>query len=602
MVPVHTSPSSPFPQRPVAFFLRYVARWPGHFGGLLALIIGAAACAVVVQYGMKLLVDAMATPDRAAAAVWGPLTLFITLIGMENLLWRLGGWLGCRTVVGVGVDIRLDLFQHLSGHPMRYFAEHFAGALGGRITTTAGAAGAIIGTFTWNILPPITDFVGAVIVLTLVDWQMAAALVAFVATVAGGIAAIGARGRRLHRTYGEQSSYVSGELVDVVSNVWVVQAFSARARERARLAQKLRTEATAQRESWMYLEKTRVVHDICLWVMAGGMLMWAVSSWSAGQITAGDVVMVSALTFRILHGSRDLAFALVGTTQHFGLIAETLRIIGQPHAVADAPDAHPLIGLGGSIDFEKVSFTYPDGRTVFEDFTLHIPAGQRIGIVGPSGAGKSTLIGLVQRLDDVQAGRVMIDGQCVAGVTQDSLRAAVAVVPQEISLFHRSVLDNIRYGRPDATDEEVMLAARAAYCDDFIRELPQGYGTLVGERGIKLSGGQRQRIGIARAFLKNAPILILDEATSSLDTEGEIEIQRALNQLMHGRTVLAVAHRLSTLSGFDRIIVLMDGRIAEDGSPTELRRRGGIFETLWRLQAEGFSMDEAVERSIGAAE
>ncbi|HYH37489.1 MAG TPA: ABC transporter ATP-binding protein [Azospirillum sp.] len=599
---VPTPSAAPFPQRPILFFLRYVRRWPWHFAGLLALIVGAAGCAVAVQYGMKLLVDAMAAPERSAVAVWGPLTMFVALIGVENLLWRLGGWLGCRTIVGVGVDIRLDLFTHLTGHPMRYFAEHFAGSLGNRITGTAGAAGALIGTFTWNILPPITDFIGAVIVLSTVDWRMAAALVVFTAVVASGIAVIGVRGRPLHRTYADRASYVAGELVDVVSNVWVVQAFSARARERKRLADKFAAEATAQRRSWLYLEKTRVVHDLCLWVMAGGMLVWAVFSWTEGRITAGDVVLVSALTFRILHGSRDLAFALVGTTQHFGAIAETLRVIGQPHAVADAPGAQSLIGLGGAIDFERVGFAYPDGRAVFKDFTLHVPAGQRIGIVGPSGAGKSTLVGLVQRLDDVQEGRVLIDGQAVAGVSQDSLRAAIATVPQEISLFHRSVLENIRYGRPDATDEEVRMAARAAYCDDFIRALPQGYDTLVGERGVKLSGGQRQRIGIARAFLKNAPILVLDEATSALDTESEIEIQRALNDLMRGRTVLAVAHRLSTLSGFDRIVVLVDGKVVEDGHPHELRRRGGAFETLWRLQAEGFSMDEALERGLRAAE
>jgi ATP-binding cassette, subfamily B, bacterial len=200
----------------------------------------------------------------------------------------------------------------------------------------------------------------------------------------------------------------------------------------------------------------------------------------------------------------------------------------------------------------------------------------------------------------VQKGRVLIDGQWVTGVTQDSLRAAVAVVPQEISLFHRSVMDNIRYGRPDASDEEVVAAARYAYCDEFIRALPAGYDTPVGERGIKLSGGQRQRIGIARAFLKNAPILLLDEATSALDTESEMEIQRALAELMRGRTVLAVAHRLSTLSSFDRIIVLIDGCIVEDGTPSELRRRGGTFDALWRLQAEGFSLDGAADGNTRA--
>jgi ATP-binding cassette subfamily B protein len=216
--------------------------------------------------------------------------------------------------------------------------------------------------------------------------------------------------------------------------------------------------------------------------------------------------------------------------------------------------------------------------------------------VGPSGAGKSTLASLVQRLDDVQAGRILIDGQPVADVTQDSLRAAIAVVPQEISLFHRSILENIRYGRPDAGDEKVFAAARAAYCDGFIRALPQGYATTVGDRGVKLSGGQRQRLGLARAILKDAPILILDEATSALDSESEVAIQHALARLMRGRTVLAIAHRLSTLAALDRIVVLVDGRVVEDGHPAELRRRGGVFEGLWRMQADSLAVGAEPER------
>jgi ATP-binding cassette subfamily B protein len=600
-VPHPRTPTPHFLRSPLSLLAHYIRGRPWHFAGLLGLVVGAAACAVGVQVGMKMLVDAMAGPERHAGAVWTPLALFIGLIAVENALWRLGGWLGCRTIVGVGVDIRLDVFEHLSGHSVGYFADHFAGSLGNRITSTAGAVGALISTLIWNIVPPCTDFIGAVIIFTTIDWRMAAALTGFVVLAALGVALFGERGRPLHRDYADQASYVGGELVDVVSNIWAVKAFSARARERARLADKFGAEAQAQRKSWMYTEKTRVLHDACLWVMAGSMLAWAISLWSRGQVTPGDVVIVSALTFRILHGSRDLAFAFVGTTQHVGFIAETLRVIGQPHRVSDVPQARPLDNtLGGSIAFEDVSFAYSDGRHVFDHFTLWIPAGERIGVVGPSGAGKSTLVGLVQRLDDVQKGRVLIDGRCVTWMTQDSLRAAIAVVPQEISLFHRSVLENIRYGRPDACDEEVVAAARYAYCDEFIRGLPEGYDTPVGERGIKLSGGQRQRIGIARAFLKNAPIIILDEATSALDTESEREIQCALAALMRGRTVLAVAHRLSTLSSFDRIIVLMDGRIVEDGNPLELRRRGGTFEALWRLQAEGFSLNGTADRNIPA--
>lgn len=588
-VPNAKPKAAPLPSRPVAFLWRYVCARPWHFSGLLALIIGASSCAVAVQYGMKLLVDSMAqnSSDRGAAEVWFPLGLFIALIVTENVFWRLGGWLGCRTVVASVVDIRVDLFKHLTGHPMRYFTEHFAGSLGNRISALGAAAGAIYGGLAWKIVPPIVDFVGAVVVLLTVDIRMAVALILFVAIVAVLITGFGIRGRAKHQRFAAQSARVGGELVDAVSNVWTIKAFSARDREAERLAHEIGYEARAQRRSWMYLEKARVMHDICLSVMAGGMLIWAINLWVGGEVTAGDVVLVSALTFRILHGSRDLALALVDATQQIGAIDDTLRIIVQPHGLED--NDTQLLLAEGDITFEGIGFSYPGRGKVFEHLDLHIPAGQKVGVVGSSGAGKSTLINLIQRLDDVQTGRIVIDGQDIRRVSQDSLREKIAVVPQETALFNRSIRENIRYGRPDASDEEVMEAARNAFCEGFIRDLPQGYDTLVGERGVMLSGGQRQRLGIARAFLKDSPILILDEATSALDTQSEGEIQAALNNLVYNRTVVAVAHRLSTLSSFDRIIVLRDGRIVEDGPPHELRSRGGEFDALWRMQAEGFA-------------
>ncbi|MBB3103374.1 ABC transporter ATP-binding protein [Azomonas macrocytogenes] len=582
----NSAQTSLLPSRPLAFLWFYVRKRPWHFGGLLLLICGAAFSAVAVQYGMKLLVDAMAG-ERDSADVWTPLTLFLGLIVLENLFWRVGGWLGCRCIVASCMDLRVDLFRHLTGHPMRYFNEHFAGSLGSRISAVGKAAEVVYASMTWRIMPPVVDFFGALVVLLTVDWRMALALVVFVSLIASLVTLFGVRGRMRHQLYAAQAARVGGELVDAVSNVWTIKAFAARERESLRLAREIGHEAQAHRSSWMYLERMRFLHDMCLAVMAGGMLVWAILRWRQGLATPGDVVLVSALTFRILHGSRELALALVESTQQLGAIADTLRIINQPHALDDA-SIHLEHGAG-RIDFEDVGYRYPDRRQVFEHFALHIPAGQKVGIVGTSGAGKSTLISLLQRLDDVQSGRILIDGQDIRSVSQDSLRERIAVVPQETALFNRSIRENIRYGRPQASDEEVEVAARHAYCDTFIRELPQGYDTLVGERGVMLSGGQRQRLGIARAFLKDAPILILDEATSALDTHSELEIQAALNDLVLGRTVLAVAHRLSTLSGFDRIVVLSHGRIAEDGPPQELRSRsGGVFGGLWRLQADSF--------------
>nr|WP_286197533.1 ABC transporter ATP-binding protein [Variovorax boronicumulans] len=579
------------PARPAAFLWHYVRRRPLLFGTLSLLIVAGAACSVGVQYGMKLIVDAMALDDRHSLAIWRWLALFIVLIAAESLCWRLGGWLGCHAVVATGVDVRQDMFRHLSGHSQDYFSRHMAGSLGNRVTATAGATGSILGTLIWKILPPCVDFLGAAVVLWTVDLRMAGALAGFVALMGAVLARFGRRARPLQQRFAEQAARVGGELVDVVANIWTVQAFGARAREHRRLRAAFGLEAQAQRRSWLYLEKVRAAHDLCLWLMAGGMLAWVVQSWRTGDAMPGDVVVVSALTFRILHGSRDLALSLVDASQQFGVIADMLQAVAVPHGVADRPDAAPLRPGPGEIRIEALRFAYPGQPPVFSGLDLHIPPGQRVGIVGPSGAGKSTLLRLIVRTADPHAGRILVDGQPIAQVQLASLRAAIGMVPQEISLLHRAVMENLRYGRRQASEAEVLQAARDAHCDGFVRALPQGYATVVGERGTRLSGGQRQRIGIARAMLKNAPILLLDEATSALDSRSEGQIQRALDRLMRGRTVLAVAHRLSTVADFDRILVMAEGRIVEDGPPQRLRQAGGLFAQLWALQAEGLETE-----------
>jgi ATP-binding cassette subfamily B protein len=571
----------------MAFLWRYVRQRPVAFAVLLALIVAAAACSLGVQYGMKLIVDTMADNDRASRAVWRWLGLFIVLIAAESAFWRLSGWLGCLAVVNTGVDVRLDLFRHLSGHSLDYFSRHLAGSLGNRVTATAGATGAIFGTLIWKILPPCFDFVGAVVLLCTIDVRMALTLIGFVTVLAAFMYAFGRRARPLQQAFAEQASQVGGELVDVVSNIFTVMAFSARAREYERLRQAFGLEARAQRRSWLFLEKARAFHDVCMWLMAGAMLIWAAEAWRAGAIEAGDVVLISALTFRILHGSRELALSLVDASQHFGVIAEMLHVVAVPHEVADRPDAPPFEPGPGAIAFHDVCFAYDGAKPIFEHLDLFVPAGQRLGVVGPSGAGKSTFVRLVGRVMDVTRGAITVDGLNVAAVRQDSLRDAIGVVPQDIALLHRSVMENLRYGNPGASDEQVRAAAREALCHDFIMALPHGYDTVVGERGARLSGGQRQRISIARAMLKNAPVLLLDEATSALDSRSEAKIQAALARLMKGRTVIAVAHRLSTVAAFDRIIVLVEGRIVEDGAPDALVAQGGVYADLWRLQAEG---------------
>jgi ATP-binding cassette, subfamily B, bacterial len=371
----------------------------------------------------------------------------------------------------------------------------------------------------------------------------------------------------------------------VIGNMPLVRTFGAIGREHTRFDTTVDQEMSARRRSLLYLEKLRLLHAAITIVLTVAMLAWAILLWQRGRASAGDVVLVCTLGFTILHATRDLAVALVDITQHMARLSEAISTLLQPHDLREHPEAMPLVPRqqGAShhgVAFEGISFAYPGGRRVFEDFSLRLEAGCRTGLVGPSGGGKSTALALLQRFHDVDHGRILIDGQDISRLTHESLRQAISFVPQDISLLHRSVMDNIRYGRPEASNAEVMKAAQAARCRDFIEGLPDGFSTVVGDRGLKLSGGQRQRIAIARALLKDSPIVLLDEATSSLDGESEEQIRQALDRLMQGRTVIAIAHRLSTLRSFDRIVILRAGRVIQDGPPDELMRSGGPYRTL----------------------
>jgi ATP-binding cassette, subfamily B, bacterial len=573
-----------FPRRPIAFLWHYAMRRPLLHLAAIAAVAGAAAFASFAQYGLKLIVDAMAAGPQHIVQVWWALGIFAALAAGESVLWRLGSRFGYRSMLVDKAEAKYDLFNHLSGHCSRYFADRMGGALANRVSAVGDALQQVHSITLFNIVPVCADFVAALVMLATVKWELVVALCVFVALMAGMLARFSHRGASHHRLHADRAAEVGGELVDVLSNIWLVKAFSARGRERARFERLLKSEESAHRGSLMYVERLRVFHDIGLWLMASGMLAWTLDLWSRGEITPGDVILTVALALRILHGSRDFAFALVNSTQYIGRIGESIDVIGEKHRVLDPPHAAEWVHLGGGIIFENVDFRYPGGQEVFRGLNLRVRPGERVAVVGPSGAGKSTLIALLQRLVDVDDGRILLDDQDSRAMAQDNLREAIAVVPQDVSLLHRSVRENIRYARPEATDGDVMAAARAARCDGFIGELPQGYETIVGERGTKLSGGQRQRIAIARALLKDAPIIVLDEATSALDSASEMEIQQALNVLMQGRTVLAIAHRLSTVANFDRVVVLEQGEIVEDGSPAELRRRRGAFDRMCRLQ------------------
>jgi ATP-binding cassette, subfamily B, bacterial len=424
----------------------------------------------------------------------------------------------------------------------------------------------------------------SILVLGTINWRLTVVLLGVVSVLGAIIAWWAAHGRELHQNFAGHAAHVSGDLTDTVSNIGLVRAFGAAQREQQRLGMKIQDEMQAQRLSLRSLERLRQFHAFTVFFVTAGVLVWSVELWNRGQISTGDVVLTTTLGFTVLHASRDFAMAVVDMVQQMAKLREAVQVLGLPHEMQDAADARPLTVLAGAVSFRDVSFSYPDGQEVLRNFTLSIPGGQKIGLVGRSGAGKSTIVALMQRLYDPDSGEVAIDDQVIAHVTQESLRGSIAVVHQDISLFHRSLLENLRYGRPEASDEEVYRAVEAARCTEFIARLPDGYHTLVGERGMKLSGGQRQRLAIARAFLMNAPIVLLDEATSALDTESEQSIQEALARLFRGRTVIAIAHRLSTLDSFDRIVVLERGHIVEDGSPRRLLQTKGLYSRMYGRQ------------------
>jgi ATP-binding cassette, subfamily B, bacterial len=576
-----------FAARPVAFFVHYVRMRPISHAFIVTAVLAAVGCSVSTQYGVKFLVDTLAgTGGRNSSQVWTAFAVLVALIAADNLLWRVASWIGSYTFVGVTGDLRDGLFRHLTGHAPSYFAERLPGMLTSRITATSNAVFTIENMFMWNVMPPCVATLGSMLFIFTVSPLMAGGLSLVTAVLVVAMFRLAAAGKPLHHDFAAKAAAVDGEMVDVVGNMPLVRAFGGLAREFRRFRNSVNREMSARRRSLLYLEKIRLLHAVTTIVLTILLVAWAIVLWQHGAASAGQVVLVCTLGMSILHATRDLAVALVDVTQHMARLSDALATLLVPHELRDHPQATPLLRAGASVEFENVHFAYPDRRQVFEDFSLSLSPGQRVGLVGRSGCGKSTLFALVQRFYDVQRGRILIDGQDIAQVTQESLRQAIAVVPQDISLFHRSIFENIRYGRHDASDEEVMAAAASAHCVSFIEALPNGFNTIVGDRGLKLSGGQRQRIAIARAFLKDAPILLLDEATSALDSESEEAIREALDRLMRGRTVIAIAHRLSTLRNFERIVVLRGGAVAQDGQPDNLVLREGIYRELVQREVQ----------------
>jgi ATP-binding cassette, subfamily B, bacterial len=570
---------SGYANRPFAFVLRYIKQRPASHFVISSSVVAAVACSVGTQYGVKFLVDGLSRGPTHVDMVWLAFALLVSLIAADNFLWRIAGWIASLAFVRVTGDLRRDMFRHLTGHAPSYFSDRLPGMLTSRITATSNAVFAVENMFIWNVLPPCIATVAAICLIGTVSLSMSAALIVIAGGMVMAMFRLAAAGKPLHDDFADKAAAVDGEMVDVINNMPLVRAFCGLSFEHERFDATVKRELSARGRSLRYLEKLRLTHAAVTVALTIGILAWAITLWQSGSATTGDVVLVCTLGLSILNATRDLAVALVDVTQHVARLTEAIATLLRPHELCDHPEAEPLIKSGAAIAFNHISFRYPGGLTVFDKFSLRIQPGQRVGLVGQSGGGKSSLFVLLQRFYDVQHGSVTIDGQDISRVTQQSLREAISVVPQDISLFHRSIMENIRYGRPTATDDEVLRAAIAARCD-FVETLPEGLETMVGDRGVKLSGGQRQRIAIARAFLKDAPILLLDEATAALDSESEEAIREALSRLMRGRTVIAIAHRLATLRHFDRVVMLKAGKVIEDGPPDRLMQGQGPYREL----------------------
>lgn len=571
---------SGYAHRPFAFVMRYVRMRPASHLVILLAVLAAVICSVSTQYGIKFLVDGLSSgPSGRSGGVWLAFVFLVSLITADMFLWRVASWTASYTFVGVTGDLRRDIFRHLTGHAPSYFTDRLPGMLTSRITATSNAVFTVENMFMWNVLPPCVATFSAILLVGTVSLPMAAGLTVVSGIIVFMMFRMAAAGRDLHDDFADKAAAVDGEMVDVINNMPLVRAFCGLNFEHDRFDATVDRELNARGRSLRYLERLRLTHAGVTVVLIVALLGWAITLWQRGGASTGDVVLICTLGLSILHATRDLAVALVDVTQHVARLSEAISTLLVPHELSDHPEAEPLVKSGAAIAFNNISFHYPGGLQVFDKFTLRLHPGQRVGLVGQSGGGKSTLFVLLQRFYDVQEGNVTIDGQDISRVTQHSLRQAISVVPQDISLFHRSIMENIRYGRPDATDDEVLRAAIAARCD-FVETLPEGLHTMVGDRGVKLSGGQRQRIAIARAFLKDAPILLLDEATAALDSESEEAIREALSRLMRGRTVIAIAHRLATLRNFDRVVMLQGGKIIEDGKPDSLMQGQGPYREL----------------------
>lgn len=563
-------------------------------GAITAVVLGE-GLGGLLTLELKFLVDAATLAvqngfeDTSMMWFWGmayPITFFL-----DESIWRCSGFCGMQWITGIRATVSRRLFAYLTGHSSTYFNERFAGAITNKISNAASGTGDMISTALWEFLSLIVGFLWSFVLAFWADARLGLILGGWVLLFLAINTYLVLRKQHHAYAVAEQASILKGKMVDVTSNISAVHQYGHHLYEREYLDDFIGKYRSADMYNWWLSEWILFTNGALIALFIAGMFGTALSLLERGSITIGTVVMITTIVIGIMRSLFFIGHKMTDFMDKYGQISEGLEELLQPHQITDVSGAKTLVVHEGKIMFDSIGFNY--GRNaVFTGLTLVIPAGQKVGLVGLSGAGKTTLTALLLRQYDVQEGSILIDDQDIRRVKRVSLLENIAMVPQDVTLFHRTIRDNIAYGKLGALDCEIESAAKLAQAHEFIESLPGGYGTFVGERGVKLSGGQRQRIAIARAILKNAQILVLDEATSSLDSESESAIQQALKELMKGKTVLAIAHRLSTLQAMDRLIVLENGGIREDGTHDQLLDRDGTYAKLWRSQVSGFIQEE----------
>jgi ATP-binding cassette, subfamily B, bacterial len=555
-------------------------------------LIGAAVSNVVVPLYFKKFFDVLTSggaTDIIAKTLVSILILILIVEFLQWFFWRLATFLAAYFQTKVMADLAVTCFEYLHKHSFAYFNNNFVGSLVKRVNRFVRSFEGISDRLAWNLIPLFVNLSMIIVVLswksTIIGLLIIGWLVIFM--VVNWLFTKYKLKYDIERA--EAETRVTGVLADTITNHPNVKLFNGYKSEVglfANVNDKLRR---LQKLTWDLDNYFEALQGFLMIGLEIGIFYLAIGLWQKGIFTVGDFVLLQSYVITIFLKIWDFGRVIRHFYRDLADAEEMTEILEAPHEIVDNRGATELVITKGEIEFKDVSFNYRKTRKIFSNFNLKIKSNERVAFIGPSGSGKSTITRLLLRLHDISGGKILIDGQKIKAVTQESLWQNISLVPQDPILFHRTLMENIRYGKPGSSDEEVVEAAKLAHCHEFVSELPEGYGTYVGERGIKLSGGERQRIAIARAILRDAPILVLDEATSSLDSESESFIQDALDTLMKKKTVIVIAHRLSTIMKTDRIVVVDRGEIVEEGSHQKLlKKRKGVYKKLWDLQAGGF--------------